>query len=245
MARRTDYVLREPNWKRLHDGPMPVRTHTGAGDMIVQAGLMVELSKRYGKIAVPCYEKYKSLGMSLYNGFNDISIYLIPNIHPGHLCSPPDSTFDEACLHKFLDKDQGIGIGDYAGDGIWEDFAKGFYLQSGVEYRYRWDSFPDVSIPSWEQVPWPDSRRIFVHDDPSRGHIITRAKGVRPIQVHNILQYCQMLCTAEEIHVIDSAFFCLANHLLVKGKLFYHHYARPDRPADFRYDLRHEWNYVI
>jgi hypothetical protein len=248
VSRRSDYILRQPNWGRVSDGPMPVRSHTGAGDMIVQAGLMVELSKKYGSIAVPCYDKYWELGKSLYVNHPDIYLYQLPSNHPGHLCSPPDDTFDYAQDIAGLDKSQQIGIGDYAGEGIWEDFAKGFYLQSGVGYRYRWDSCPIMNIIE-EVTQIGDRHEVFVHDDPSRGHIITRlvdkSKCYIPRFTSNILMYARTLLFAKEIHVIDSAFFCLVNQLPVKGKLFYHHYARPDRPSDFRYDLKHEWNYVI
>jgi hypothetical protein len=256
MSRRDDYEFREPNWKRLHDGPMPVRTHTGGGDTIIQAGLMVELSKKYGKIAVPCYNKYWSLGESLYSKSPDITLYRIPDIHEGHLCSPTDAVFDRAYRSYGLDKEQEIRIGEYAGEGLWNDFIKAFYLRSGVDYSKRWDSCPIANIlPSVKQREWPTvfvpewcpDKRVFVHDDPSRGYRITRMvdeRAFRPWFTGNALEYAKVLITADEIHCIDSTFFCLANQLPVTGKLYYHHYARPDRPSGFQYELRQDWAYL-
>jgi hypothetical protein len=248
MGRRTDYNFRFPVWKRLHDGPMPVRTHTGSGDTILQSGLMVELSKKYGKIAVPCYDKYWSLGESLYCKSPNIELYKIPNVHEGHLCSPTDAVFDEAYRLHGLDQSQEIRIGEYAGEGLWDDFIKAFYLRSGVPYEKRWDSSPILDVlPFVKQIEWPTDSRIFVHDDPSRGWYITRTVGevFRPWFTGNALEYANILITADEIHCIDSTFFCLANQLPVTGKLYYHHYARPDRPVDFRYELRQNWNYLL
>jgi hypothetical protein len=242
MSRRDDYIPRVPNWLRLHDGPMPVRTHTGVGDTIIQAGLMIELSRKYGRIAIPCYRKCLNLGISLYGCFPDIQLYIIPDEHEGHLCSPTDRVFDEVYRENNLDREQEMRIGEYAGEGLWNDFIKAFYVRSGVEYRHRWDSFPEIRLP--QQAEWPDNHRVFVHDDTSRGHVITRADGFRPGWTQSILQYAQILHTADEIHCIDSSFFCLANQLPTTGKLFYHHYARPDRPVGFRYELRKDWTYL-
>jgi hypothetical protein len=228
---------------------MPLRTHTGAGDTVLQSGLAVELAKRYGKIAVPCYEKYWQLGKSLYRNYPEISLYPIPDYHPGDLCSPPEETFNRAYAKAGLDKDQEMRIGIYAGEGLWEDFARGFYLQAGIAYAKRWESSPVPEVlPYVPQVKWPDERRIFLHDDPSRGFIISRyverKKSFFPPFTDNLLAYAGILMTAEEIHVIDSAFFCLANQLPLKGRLFFHHYARPDRPPGFRYSLRVDWHYL-
>jgi hypothetical protein len=168
----------------------------------------------------------------------------MPDAHEGHLCGLWTG-LRRGLLVNGLESNRCIG--EYAGEA-YHDFIKAFYLRSGVDYAKRWDSdpIPDI-LDSVPQIAWPPvGKRVFVHDDPARGFRITRLdrRGTFfPPFTGNALEYAQILISAEEIHVIDSVFFCLANQLPVQGQLFYHWYARPDR-RNFRYELRKEWSYL-
>jgi hypothetical protein len=121
----------------------------------------------------------------------------------------------------------------------------------------RWDRCPLAQ--AWKQVEqlelaqWPgNGKKIFLHDDPIRGYVIRRFVN-RTQAFHpgsggdtdqSILRYIGLIHEADEIHVIDSAFFHLVNSFKPKANLFLHQYPRWPRRINFRYQSKLHWNYV-
>jgi hypothetical protein len=219
--------------------------HMACGDTIVQSGLIVELSKKYGPVAVPTYDRHEKFVRSLFRHIHEISIYIVPEYLPWG--APQDSVFDLAMLNSGLDKSMEIRLGSYhLGKKI--NGTCGTYRQAGIEYIKRWDSCPieeasrNVEQMSW----WPNESRIFIHDDVLRGFRITRFTGnaMLPELSDNILSYVNILKTAKEIHVIDSAFYCLVNQLSINPgtSLYFHRYARVDPTVMVE---RHNWIELI
>jgi hypothetical protein len=207
---------------------IPIRMHMAAGDTIVQGGLIVELHKRCGRIAVPSYKRNDIFVQSLFRAFIGISFYLVPEFYPWG--APPNWVFDQAMEDAGLDKSQEIRLGSYHG---YCAGTEGAYIQAGVHYEKRWTSCPVENAAKYvNQLEWHTDNRIFYHDDPDRNFLITKIVDKKsaffPIWTPNILSYVNILKTAEEIHAIDSAFFCLASQLTLKAKLFFHRYARID-----------------
>jgi hypothetical protein len=148
--------------------------------------------------------------------------------------------------------------GIYSGTGIDQDFTASFYKHLNVPYEARWDKSP--LLEAWKSVEQlhpgevypPGRKKIFLHDDPSRGFVIhklvARSEAFIPDFSNweqSILRYVALLFDADEIHVIDSAFFHLANTFAnLKAKLFLHQYPRWPRPIGFRYPSRLNWRYV-
>jgi hypothetical protein len=206
----------------------PLRMHLATGDTIVQSGLIVELHKKFGALAVPTYPKNAVFVQSLFRDYPEISTYSIPESWPWG--APLGLIYDEAMRKAGLDKGKEIRLGSYGGEGVG---TKSTYLQAGVPYEKRWDSCPiEEAAKKVEQIEWPNNNRIFLHDDPARNFVITkwidRSTAFFPSWASNILSYVNILKTAEEIHVIDSAFFCLVEQLEVEARLFFHRYARVD-----------------
>lgn len=218
---------------------MPIRTHCAAGDILSQAGLIVELNKQYGPLAVPYYEKYEALVKSLFHAYPEISFYMLPHKPDWGWGQPPDDAYDRAQADNSLNKAQEIRLGAY----FEESPGANAYVQAGIDPVKRWESSPTAKAAErvFPQIEWPTTgNRIFYHDDPGRRRAITKLVShgaFHPYDVPNMLQYANILKTADEIHVIDSAFFWLALSLPVKSaRLFLHHYAWPWPRKPFRDD---------
>jgi len=214
---------------------------------------MVAIAERRGRISVPCYEQYEASVRSFFVNYPDISVYTLPHRIGWDWGSPPDRVYDEAIVSNGFSLENQIRLGVYAGQGIVWDFTKSFYEHAGLDYSARWDKSPiREAAKSLEQFEWaPGIPKVFVHDDPVRGFRIYKSispehSNPRPIQnPSSILHYAKIIEEADEIHVIDSAFFWLVNALKPRGKLYLHCYARWPRPRSFRYDSKQDWNYVF
>jgi hypothetical protein len=221
---------------------IPIRMHVACGDTLVTAGLIVELHKIHGPIAVPTYPKYEVFVRSLFHNFPDISVYTVSEPYPWG--APSNEVYDAAMERAGLDKSKEIRLGNYY-QGVQIKGTEGTYLQAEVPYQKRWESCPiKEAVKHVPQLDWNTPSRVFYHDDPARGYMITRLVDKEtayfPRWNNNILQYVHILQTAEQIHVIDSAFWCLVNQLDldVSTKLFFHRYARVGSTVPIE---RHNW----
>jgi hypothetical protein len=231
-------------------------THLGVGDGIIQSGLAIALLDRYELIAFPAYQEYLTTFQSIFAAHPRIFVYPVPRIKGEDYGSPHEQTYNKAIIAAGLNPACKIKLGVYSGLGIGWDFTKSFYLHASIDYSMRWKACPIAqAFGSVSQIiieSLNGQRRIFLHDDSSRGFIIRRRHVSHSGQVfspsgsldQSILRYASPLINADEIHCIDSAFFWLADHLPVKGQLFLHRYARWPRPRDFRYETFRHWNYI-
>jgi hypothetical protein len=238
----------------------PLITHLGLGDGILQTGAAIVLAERSGEIAFPCYERYSVSTRSFFADHPLISIYTLP--HEEGLGwawgSPPEGVWERRIREEGMDGATPFRSGIYAGIGIDQDFSQSFYKHLNVPYAARWDACPLGE--AWKRVDqltlpdggWPGgSRKIFLHDDPARGFVIhkliNRLEAFQPEfsdWSQSILRYVGLILEADEIHVIDSAFFHLVNTFIPRAKLFLHQYPRWPRPIGFRYPTRLNWRYV-
>ena len=238
-------------------GRYAILTHIGVGDGIIQTGLAVALLERYSEIAFPSYPQNLETFRSIFIDCPRISVYPVPRIAGEDWGSPRDATFSQAILSAGLSLQQTIRLGIYAGRGISWNFAHDFFNHAGIPYEAKWRSCPIPHV--WKKVPQIEvteqplngQRRIFVHDDLARGFMIQPrqvSKGfvLSPSNqtTQSILRYAGYMIGAEEIHVIDSAFFWLADALPVQGRLYLHRYSRWQRPHEFRYETFRHWNYI-
>lgn len=107
------------------------------------------------------------------------------------------------------------------------EFDRVLYRQAGIDHTERWNGFKCARQESRE-LEVPSGKYCFVHDDPARNFVIPpealpfkRLKIVRPskdLKNKNgdpciLFDYWGWLDNATEIHVIDSSFAILADHL--------------------------------
>lgn len=237
----------------------PVISHLGLGDMIVQSGAMVALAEKYGDISVLCYDRYKASIESFYANYPQISVFTVAHQNGYDWGSPPDSVIDSQMSEEGFDFNSQLRGGVYAGRGIGWDFTKSFYEHFGFPYSYRWDKCPlQEAANKVEQLPlnFPGQKKVFIHDDPihisGKNFIVNRLVDRRQAICtefndfsKSILQYKNIIESADEIHVIDSAFFWLVNAFNPRGQLFLHCYARWPRSHQFRYESRQNWEYIF
>lgn len=123
-----------------------------------------------------------------------------------------------------------LGLGMYGNPKQWElgpNFDRWFYMQAGLDHKERWNGFKCARQESRE-LPVPDGKYAFVHDDPERGFTIPpealplqRMKIVKPDKSLTnangdkciLFDYWGWLDNAQEIHCIDSSFAILVDHL--------------------------------
>ncbi len=212
--------------------------HLGLGDSILISGAAVELAKRYGHLRVPAYEHYLESVRSFYVNHPEIEVYPVDNPEGSNWGSPPIDYF------KVVGDAIACGVYGPKVETIDVSWPETFYRQLGVDYAHRWDSCPiqkawQKTGPQVLQTP-----KYFVHDDSERGYVITKLIPATPkacfrpvMNKGSILRYAYVLAQAQEVHVIDSAFFHLSESIDTFGQLFFHQYAREYSIPSLRDDL--------
>ena len=231
-------------------------THLGVGDGIIQSGLAIALLDRYDHVAFPTYQEYLPTFQSIFALQPRISVYPVPRLKFEDYGSPREPTYNRAIDAANLNSAHKIKLGVYSGFGIGWDFTKSFYQHANVDYSMRWRLCPIAQ--AWKAVAQIQTqstngqRKIFLHDDSTRGFFIQRHRLSRESHIispvrsfdESILRYASCIIDCDEIHCIDSAFFWLADSLPAGGHLFLHRYPRWQRPREFRYETFRHWNYV-
>lgn len=117
-------------------------------------------------------------------------------------------------------------------------FDQAFYLSEGIPFSYRFDMFyikRDLNKEKnlYSNLTQDFDKYIFIHEDPSRGMFLDRAKirSDLPIITNNtnnlITDYLTILENATEIHVMQSCFKDMINsYQMLKPKIFLHNYVR-------------------
>jgi len=208
---------------KFRNGITIIMGHLGLGDAIVTNGLVRVRARLHRALLIPC--KPHNLE-SVRWMFSDLkNVFVLP--------------VDGDDGMRRLVEVSGLNtlkLGLFS-DGQWDiqHWDREMYRQAEVSFSDRWDEFSFPKRP--EPLPVPTGDYSFVHDDPSRGFYIADSK--MPVmkkepRMHwggsaNIFDYIPMIENATEIHVIDSAFFCLVDSLrgLKARRLVLHLYARP------------------
>lgn len=224
--------------------------HMGLGDAIAFADLAVRIADG-DKLIIPCWEH------------NEMSVRSIFVNHPNIEVLSTKRDIGDDQVH--VEMSQGadvyrLGHHSYVPRRFDEDMIQWIYRTAGRDPRERFEN----EVVRKAAAKWPHgqltdvqvrpqmSPYYFVHEDPYRGFIIDINKdgtrwwgGICRPTYHrhaSILAWCGLLENAKYVQVIDSAFLHLTEQLNPKGKLFYHHYARPNS-ENYR-TLRHHWNII-
>lgn len=217
------------------------------GDMIALAGGAVYLAKQMGHLVLP------------YDSVNESSTREIYRDHPEIELITTRQALKRVHGLGFIPLDMGLSF-EYEDDErarFQGDDFQFFYWRKGIPYTERWKSSPILKAAiSVVQIPVPRGKYAFVHEDPARGFGIDWDHGfrhhysrvgslpiVRPASHgRTILAHKSLIENAAEVHVIDSAFFHLAEQIDPKGKLFFHRYARGNYQYPRNdYLTKHDW----
>lgn len=116
--------------------------------------------------------------------------------------------------------------------------AEIFYKLVGLEFNRRFDDFYYERELSEEdrlckKLNPDDEKYVFVHDDPSRGFVITEekirelagdCKIIRNDMSENIFHFGKLFENAHQIHCMESSFRSLVETLDTKGELYFHNF---------------------
>jgi hypothetical protein len=220
----------------------------GLGDSIVMSGAAIVLSKRFGRLRVPCFRPYLESVSSFYVNYPDIKVYPVDHVRGQHWGRP--------FLDDFEIKGEAILCGHYlelpmSPDGkassVDRSWPEWIYGQLDIDYKDRWDSCP---IPlACERVKQIEiCPKVFVHEDSSRGFTILKSiskDAYHPIfGKGSILEHAFAIQNSSEIHVIDSSMFNLVECLETKADLYLHRYSRCYRKIWFDFPSRKKWNII-
>ena len=196
--------------------------HLGLGDYIILSGGLKYLKRNNLLGPAFCICKHSNLN-SVKQLYADIDSFEIIAVN--------DWLEAEILVKQWKDEKMLIGF-DKMID--WQYFDIDFYRIIGVDFKERWNSFTikrnfDAENKLLNKINLPE-KFAFVHDDPSRGYLITHQHInkhlpiVRPYITNSIFDWISVLEKATEIHCICSSFKHLVDSLPeIKADLFYHH----------------------
>lgn len=206
--------------------------HLGLGDTIVLSGAIVTLSELHGKIIVPCYQNNEVSVRSFFVNHPAVWVRVVTNETEMENTRQPG---DLACGYYHEEKPR---------EG--ELFDSWTYRQLDVPLEKRWSASPihhaRFHVP---QVVVPIDPYAFVHDDVLRNFVIPKGAIAYPVRQPSpkgsILTWCSQIHFAHEVHVINSAFWHLAEAINPAGVLYLHKYARREfEPVNFC-TMLHPW----
>jgi len=187
--------------------PLFLKWHLGAGDAIICNGLVRVLAQQYDEVILPA--KHHNLATVAW---------MFSDLHKVTVVRVRDDTemIDLGTVRYWKDR---IGLGLWSDRGIQEKWSEGFYADADVPFECRWSEF---KLPTSVWCHGGKIWDIFWHDDPHRGYSINLAAPKDSIYMPSSRKPFQdhlwPLETANEIHVIDSCFLCLADSIPTNAK---------------------------
>ena len=207
--------------------------HLGLGDHIICHGIIREYCKKFQRVGLFCLpHNYASVSF-MFRDLANLSIIVNDNFGAKTFIKKNQTT-------KEFQKTIIIGFKNLSRTSR-EPLEKQFYKLAGVSFEKKWENFfvkrdheREVDMLKKSGV---ESQYAFIHEDASRGYIIDRGKISKNLHIfssdrsatENIFDYCSIIEKAKEIHLIDSSFMFLVEHLNYINphqKLFIHRYTR-------------------
>lgn len=208
-----------------------IRTHLGLGDALICNAIVRSFCKTHAVTFL--HKQHNSTAIAfMFRDLDNLSLISTRNTE-GALpqgCKDDDEVADLMCKEVKKCGKQVLGLGMYGEKRFWQHapgFDAGFYAQAGLPHDTRWNGFKCARQESRE-LEVPKGKYCLVHDDAERGFIIPpealplkRMSIVRPDRTLKnkngdacmIFDYWGWMDNAEEIHLIDSSFAILFDHL--------------------------------
>lgn len=196
----------------------------GLGDSIIVNGLVRCLCKEFDKVYFPCWTHNLPSVKFMFSDEPKIQVQEV---------TTPNDIFIMQVQHE-TNGVKVLKLGTYHGTPPLgrESFDETFYRQAGVDFSERWNSFKSPFLGSHLELSDPKKPIAFIADSKERGFEIEDQRidislmKFRPWNSFTVFEFAPILEAADEVHAIDSAFMHLIESIPVKGKLFYHQYAR-------------------
>ena len=196
-----------------------LKWHLGLGDAIICNGLVREIAKS-DDVMLPCYEHNLPTLRFMFRDLINVSIVPVK---------------DEVDMHSKAEEntaleDEVLALGWYSELSFdktkWD---QELYRHACVPWECRWSSFKvDKGADDVVQT----GEFGFVHMDEARAMrikpaLLPKIQYATPGKAESIFEFRPLIEYATEIHMIDSAFLCLADSLQLSAKRkVFHKYAR-------------------
>ena len=227
-------------------------SHLGLGDQIILSGAINYLSKKYEKIYLVSYEKFKNSLNSLYNNNSSIEMVFLPE--PFNKLKQDKSEIEEFVKNYGEKNNLEILKVGYENQIKRLRFYESFYKQLKIEYQISYDYF---SLNNDELMVKKLSSYLknyfeiegnfkLIHNEHSSGFVdlknINEKNNIFVTRdsdpYNNLFLYEDLIKNASEIHCINSSFAHLVDRLNTNGKLIYH------EVLGSRLKFKKEWSYI-
>lgn len=212
--------------------------HLGLGDHIICNSIIRYYSKLYDKIFLfvkECNQKNVSF---MFRDLNNVE-YIIG---------------DDFFINKYIIDNNIKNLIKIGFDKLDNrlNFDRSFYEQINLPFEYKWELFNvkrnfEKEKYVFDKFNLKENEYIFVHDDKSRNFEINKdllkdnLKIITPTIEFDFFDFCYIIENAKEIHLMESSFKCLVEHLkLNTSKLYYHTYIR-NYPKNIRVTSKYNW----
>lgn len=211
-----------------------IRGHLGTGDMLVMNAIVRHYAKE-NQVCVVCKNRNLTTAAFMWRDLTNVELIGVED-------NDNDKEADEV---SFYAEQQGFSVLRLGFTGkkpfdiqTWD---KDLYRQAGVDFKMCWNGFKVNRQPSREIQNFDvDKKYTFIHEDRERGYTINekylpkkRTRGssriyAKPGVTDNIFDWWRVIENASEIHVMESCFAILIDHLPeIKAKrVCVHTYAR-------------------
>ncbi len=205
IERITQSTLREQKSHRPQE--VHIFGHEKVGDQLTQYGIYRYYSMYYDTVHIYACEQSRDTLRHFLS--DDIESYVL---HGPLATAAVGGTVIRLGDHSAVAK-------KWRTDGSVKRFYEFFWSQARVPWSLRWELSASMSLNrGGKQVQRPSVKYVFIHDRhqervggviPYNGPLAV----VRPSSGVSLHEYCDVLEGAAEIHVVDSAFFCVCQYL--------------------------------
>ena len=215
-----------------------IRGHLGTGDMLVMNAIVRHYAKE-NAVCVVCKNRNMTMAAFMWRDLTNVELVNVED-------NDNDKEADEVCGVAELNGRPVLRLG-FTGKKPFDvqKWDSEFYRQAGIDFQMCWNGFKVNRQPSREIYPIDigKSNYCFIHEDKARGHVINEKylpKSIRgrkggmkrvysdPKRTENIFDWWNIIDGATEIHVMESCFAILIDHLPeIKAKrVVVHDYVR-------------------
>ena len=224
--------------------------HLGLGDHMCLVGAVRYLSLDWDTMYVVCKRMYLKNVQRMYN--DTPNIQCVPVDNENDMPYFAHHTSERLSCSKVFNSGIYFRPGDYPGDNLPDDFYKDLGLDPEIQRTHFWISPPVFSL----EIPVP---YIFVHQSASNktvplvtwdineqltidpntnlyqeGHPWYRIANVCTDML--IADYTDIIINASEVHVLDSAFYCLARYLPLKASVNMCYDRETGKPSSYTFE---------
>lgn len=221
-----------------------IYTHMGLGDHIIANGMVRTIAKEYDKTFIFC-KPHNFFNVSfMYRDLPNLKIIVMDDLEvQSFMTMNPDNHYiiaGHAPFWKILRSPNNK-----------KKIDEIFYELAEVPLENKWSEFfikRDLEREKevFNQLGLKDGDKFaFVHDDVHRKITknLPKLKIIRPDNKDfSIFDFIYTIEQAEEVHCINSSFFCLIDCIgIKKGNMYFHEYAIEDINEDATPILSSEW----